>query len=67
MQLVERGLSNMSLGKTFLNGIFSANPIFRLAIGLVPALGITHLAINGVYMSINYNCSIGCSTGENSC
>ncbi len=42
----------MSLGKTFLNGIFSANPIFRLAIGLVPALGITHLAINGVYMGV---------------
>lgn len=42
----------MSLGKTFLNGIVANNPVFRLAIGLVPALGITHLAINGVYMGL---------------
>lgn len=42
----------MSLGKTFLSGIFSSNPIFRLAIGLVPALGITHLALNGVYIGL---------------
>lgn len=42
----------MSLWKTFSNGIFSDNPIFRLAIGLVPALGITHLALNGVYIGL---------------
>ncbi len=42
----------MSLIKTLVNGIFAANPVLRLAIGLVPALGITHLAINGVYIGV---------------
>ncbi|HHT36513.1 MAG: Rnf-Nqr domain containing protein [Candidatus Wallacebacter cryptica] len=40
----------MSVGKEFIKGIWSENPVFRLAVGLVPALGITHLAINGVYI-----------------
>jgi len=42
----------MSLGKKFASGIFKENPVFRLALGLVPALGITHLAINGLYIGI---------------
>lgn len=42
----------MSLGKTFVNGIVFSNPVFRLALGLVPVLGITHLAWNGVYMGV---------------
>jgi len=42
----------MSLGKIFFNGLWRENPILRLAIGLVPALGITHLAINGVYIGL---------------
>lgn len=44
--------TDKSVGKTFVNGIFATNPVFRLAVGLVPALGITHLAINGVYIGM---------------
>ncbi len=42
----------MSLIKTFLDGIGTKNPIFRLALGIVSALGITHLALNGLYMGV---------------
>ena len=42
----------MSLGRAFVKGLWSENPVLRLAIGLVPALGITHLAINGVYLGL---------------
>ena len=42
----------MSLGRTFIKGLWRENPILRLAIGLVPALGITHLALNGVYLGL---------------
>ncbi|MDI9450718.1 MAG: Rnf-Nqr domain containing protein [Bacillota bacterium] len=42
----------MSLRRTFIKGLWRENPILRLAIGLVPALGITHLALNGVYLGL---------------
>ncbi|MDI9418772.1 MAG: Rnf-Nqr domain containing protein [Bacillota bacterium] len=42
----------MSLGRTFFKGIWRENPVLRLAVGLVPVLGITHLAINGVYLGL---------------
>ncbi|NLM69571.1 MAG: electron transport complex subunit E [Firmicutes bacterium] len=43
----------MSLGNRFIKGIWSENPVLRMALGLVPALGITHLAINGVIIGIS--------------
>ncbi len=52
LQLTERRLNKLSVKKTFLKGIWTENPVFRLAVGLVPALGITHLAINGVYIGL---------------
>ncbi|HKM18305.1 MAG: hypothetical protein GX228_05300 [Firmicutes bacterium] len=42
----------MSLGRTFFKGIWRENPVLRLAVGLVPVLGIAHLAINGVYLGL---------------
>jgi electron transport complex protein RnfE len=38
--------------KRFLQGIFSENPVLFLMIGLVPAIGVTHLAVNGLFVGI---------------
>lgn len=38
--------------KIFLNGIFNENPIFRLALGLCPALAVSNTALNGLGMGL---------------
>ncbi len=42
----------MNMWKTVWNGITKENPVFSLYLGLVPAIGITHLAWNGVYLGL---------------
>lgn len=41
----------MSL-KTFLNGLWNQNPVFRLILGMCPTLAVTNAAINGLTMGL---------------
>ncbi len=42
----------MTVIQEFLAGIFGNNPVFRLSLGLVPAIGVTAVALNGVFLGI---------------
>lgn len=46
------GDENMSLGKTFMKGIVSENPIAIQLLGMCPTLAVTTSAINGVGMGL---------------
>jgi len=43
---------NKSYGNIFINGILNENPIFRLALSMCPAVGISTNMMNGVLMGI---------------
>jgi len=49
---VERGLNKVSAGKLFIEGIFQKNPVFRLMLGLVPAVGATTVAWNSLLLGL---------------
>lgn len=38
--------------KTFLNGLWNQNPVFRLILGMCPTLAVTNAAINGLTMGL---------------
>lgn len=42
----------MELLKTFKNGLWKENPIFRIVIGMCPTLAVTNEAINGLVMGL---------------
>ena len=44
--------NNQSYGNIFLNGILNENPIFRLALSMCPAVGISTNMMNGLLMGI---------------
>ncbi|ETR73166.1 MAG: Electron transport complex protein rnfE [Candidatus Magnetoglobus multicellularis str. Araruama] len=44
--------NNKSYGNIFLNGILNDNPIFRLALSMCPAVGISTNMMNGLLMGI---------------
>jgi len=44
--------NNKSYGNIFLNGILNDNPIFRLALSMCPAVGISTNVMNGLLMGI---------------
>ena len=39
--------------KTFIDGIWSSNPVFRLVLGMCPTLAVTNLALNGLVMGLS--------------
>lgn len=41
-----------TLSQTFMGGLFSGNPVFRLMLGVVPALAVTVTARYGLYMGL---------------
>ena len=42
----------MSAGKNLMSGIYTENPVFRLMLGLVPAVGATTTALHGLYLGL---------------
>ncbi len=46
----------------FLRGLWNENPVFRLLIGLCPALGVTSTAINGIGMGLATSFVLLCSS-----
>lgn len=42
----------MTVMQEFFAGIFGKNPVFRLSLGLVPAIGVTAVALNGVFLGL---------------
>ncbi len=42
----------MSVAKTFIEGVYHKNPVFRLMLGLVPAVGATTVAWNSLYLGL---------------
>ena len=51
----------MSLGKEFIKGFWSENPVLRLLLGLCPALAVTTSAINGIGMGLATTFVLVCS------
>ena len=56
--MMDKNTSNGGL----LNGIVSANPLLRLALGLCPALAVTTTAANGLGMGIATACALVCTS-----
>lgn len=42
----------MTYAQALWDGIFRSNPVFRLMLGLVPVIGITYLAQNGIFLGL---------------
>ena len=56
--MMDKNTSNGGL----LNGIVSANPLLRLALGLCPALAVTTTALNGLGMGVATACTLVCTS-----
>jgi len=41
-----------SAGRLILNGLFSENPVFRLALSLCPAVAVTTTVLNGLFLGV---------------